>query len=913
MARVERGISQSLRWLTGIFLFLLILVFGLRAFFTSLEDELRARGDNERARLFVGEEIVLGIHGVERNLYLMASTQNQAGFERIYKAIDGQLDKLIHDLNVLKFGGTVYRQIRVNVSTQEEASREATYRLETQEQALVMELVEIGPQLGHVRDRVDELERLLSRRWETVEQADKAGFFSVEEQIAILIKQLPPYFERLDENANRLFLEGDARLRELNAQLQERRDYLKQIETILIALVLVMGAIAGMLYLRRLANALADASKAKDEIERQRTEMATMLDTLSDGVYATDLNGRITFLNVSAERYLDCPAADLIRKNAHDQMHHSRPDGSRFPASECPLLQVLEAGVSLEGEDYFVKRDGQFFPVAYRSKPLLDNGQVVGALVSFRDITQRKAVDEALRQAHAQALENARLKSEFLSNMSHEIRTPMNGIIGMADLLLDTPLNHEQREFTGIVRESAQSLLTIINDILDFSKIEAGKLHVEDTDYLPVRVVEGAVELMMHKARDKSLVLTSRVDPTVPARLRGDPTRLRQVLLNLIGNAVKFTEQGEVAVSVRADQSGASPLVRFEIRDTGIGMSAATLDRLFQSFSQADSSTTRKYGGTGLGLAISKQLVELMGGAIGVASEEGRGSTFWFTLPLVVSHGEDVGAAGSRGKTTAPDVTGAPQRQCHVLLAEDNPTNQKVAQLQLGKLGYAVDTIGNGAAAVAAADAKSYAVILMDCQMPEMDGFEATAAIRRAELHSGQHIPIIAMTANAMQGDRERCLAAGMDDYISKPIDPAKLAEALARWTGHGSSGAAKLAQSSGNANATVLVNFDQLKELGDDPGLIAELFDLFQTTTTEQLEKLAAAVDGRNVAAIKAIAHEAKGACGNLGVERMARLAADLEKAVQGADWPLVDTLRADLEAAFAQTRHAIEEHFRQ
>jgi PAS domain S-box-containing protein len=776
----ERGISQSLRWLTGIFLFLLILVFGLRAFFTSLEDELRARGDNERARLFVGEEIVLSIQGVERNLYLMASTQNQAGFERIYKAIDGQLDKLIHDLNVLKFGGTVYRQMRVNVGTQEEASREATYRLETQEQALVMELVEIGPQLGHVRDRVDELERLLGRRWETVEQGDKAGFFDVEEQIGILIKQLPPYFDRLNENANRLFLEGDARLRELNVQLQERRNYLKQIETILIALVLVMGAIAGMLYLRRLAKALADASKAKDETERQRTEMATMLDTLSDGVYATDLNGRITFLNVSAERLLDCPAADLVGKNAHQQMHHSRPDGSHFPARDCPLLQVLEAGVSLDGEDAFIKRDGQSFPVAYRSKPLLDNGQVIGALVSFQDITQRKAVDEALRRAHAQALENARLKSEFLSNMSHEIRTPMNGIIGMTDLLLDTPLNDEQREFTGIVRDSAQSLLTIINDILDFSKIEAGKLEIEDTDYSLVRVVEGVVDLMMHKARDKSLALTRRVDPAVPDRLRGDPTRLRQVLLNLIGNAVKFTEQGEIEVSVRADPSAASPLVRFEIRDSGIGLSAAAQGRLFQSFTQADSSTTRKHGGTGLGLAISKQLVELMGGAIGVSSEEGKGSTFWFTLPLVVSQREDAAAAAQ----------------------------------QQNQPGYATAAVGH-----------------------EMEA----------------------------------------------------------------------------EANAGALVNFDQLKELGDDTGVIAELFDLFQTSTTEFLEKLAVAVDGRDVAAIKAIAHEAKGACGNLGVEQMARIAAALEKAVQGADWPLVDTLRVNLEAAFAQTRHAIEEHFRQ
>jgi PAS domain S-box-containing protein len=1042
-------VSQPLRWLTGIFLVLLVLVFALRAFFASLESDLHARGANERARLFVGEEIVLGIQGVEKNIYLMAATQNAAGFDRIYKSIDLQLNKLINDLNVLRFGGTARRQMQVNVGEQDEATREATFRPDEQSQKNVMELIEIGPQLGLIRDRVDELERLLTLRWQTIEHADRARFFRIEEEIALLLKQMPPYFERLGENANRLFLEGDQRLRGLEAELQERRDRLKQGETVLIALLLVLGGIAGMLYLRRLAAALKEARHAGDEIERQREQVATMLDTLSDGVYATDLEGRITFLNRVAEDILGWQAQKLIGREAHLSVHHTRPDGATYPREQCPLIEVLREGVSLEGEEHFVSHSGHFIPVSYRSKPLLRDGKVVGALVSFRDTSaqmasqarirlqqaaldtainmivitdrnghveyvnpafckitgytaedvlgkktsvlrsnvhdaefyralwdtllagkpwegeltnrrkdgslyqeqmsitpivengeavhfiaikrdiseetrQRKAVEEALRRTHDQALENARLKSEFLSNMSHEIRTPMNGIIGMTDLLLDTPLNPEQREFTGVVRDSAQSLLTIINDILDFSKIEAGKLEIEVTEYSPIRVVEGVIDLMAGRARGKGLSLMCLIDPDLPIWLRGDPTRLRQVLLNLVGNAVKFTERGEIQVSVRSDQNGVLHKVRFEIRDTGIGLSAAAQGRLFQSFSQADSSTTRKYGGTGLGLAICKQLVELMGGEIGIVSEEGQGSTFWFTLPLLVASMESAAnpqsgiasdieeATGTAAVVTAamlkPDLRDALETGRLILLAEDNPTNQKVAQLQLNKLGYAVHIVGNGREAVEAADALPYAAILMDCQMPVMDGFEATAVIRKAE-HSGDHIPIIAMTANAMKGDRERCIAAGMDDYVSKPIDPARLAEVLIHWVGVPAHAA--LPVQGQTKHIPLPVDFARLDYLSDDHDLVVELFDIFRTSMSELLEKLSAAVDRCDAIAVKALAHEIKGACGNLGVDGMAHIAADLEKVVTSADWPRVGVLRAELAATFVQVNHAIEEHF--
>jgi signal transduction histidine kinase/CheY-like chemotaxis protein len=401
---------------------------------------------------------------------------------------------------------------------------------------------------------------------------------------------------------------------------------------------------------------------------------------------------------------------------------------------------------------------------------------------------------DALAQAHEQALEASRLKSEFLATMSHEIRTPMNGIVGMADLLAATRLNQEQEEYTDIIRGSADALLIIINDILDLSKIEAGRLELQQGVFSVRRIVEEVVELLATAALARHLELNKLIAPDVPQRCQGDAARLRQVLLNLLGNAIKFTEKGGITLSVRGLAACDGPAqgsgsLRFEIHDTGIGIPQEQISRLFAPFTQVDGSYTRKYGGTGLGLAISKRLVELMGGEIGVESRWGEGSLFWFTVPLTAAaedKGPEVTPRADSVAVTA-DPAGAahvpPGESVGILLVEDNIVNQKVVLRQLQRLGYGATVAVNGREAVNACLHQHYHLILMDCQMPEMDGFEATRLIRAAESSGGAHTPIVAMTANAMAGDRELCLAAGMDDYLAKPLRIDELRDILTHWT----------------------------------------------------------------------------------------------------------------------------------
>lgn len=516
---------------------------------------------------------------------------------------------------------------------------------------------------------------------------------------------------------------------------------------------------------------------SESAINQEKNKLLSILTSLADGVLETDTAGKILYANPTAQQLL---AIDDLPTNAHHLLDFFTLHQTDQTIIENPdqLSNLLSQSQGFRDDNALVcHHSASKLAVSFALSPIKQDNLVSGYVITFRDMSLQKAAEEELRNAKQLAEDAAETKANFLATMSHEIRTPLNGVIGIATLLADTDLDATQLDYVSTLRRSAEVLLSLINDILDFSKMDAGKLTLESIPFAPTALIHDLHSMFQSQFEQKQLKASYHLDDKLPTWLLGDEHRLRQVLINLVGNALKFTEKGEVNVSVKlVGVLGNQCRVRFSVQDTGIGISATAQARLFEAFTQADGSTTRQFGGTGLGLSISKKIIELMHGKLQLASTLGEGSRFFFDIMLTKTD-SPISIPSHATVNTPVSVEGK-----KLLLVEDNKINQLVAGKLLEKFGYAYDIAENGIEAVDKASSNHYDAILMDCQMPVLDGFEATKRIRQSEQAQSAHTPIIGLTANALEGDREKCLACGMDDFTTKPIKLEELASKLNYW-----------------------------------------------------------------------------------------------------------------------------------
>ncbi|WP_170292111.1 PAS domain-containing hybrid sensor histidine kinase/response regulator [Heliobacterium mobile] len=643
------------------------------------------------------------------------------------------------------------------------------------------------------------------------------------------------------------------------------------------------------------------------DITKQKQMEATLRDSeesyrsiitsMAEGVIVTDRAGMIIKANPTAENILGFSFDEIQGRSCFDPSWEMYlDDDSPVTRDNHPAMVTLQSRSA--SRNVVMRKNtptGEPLWIQHNSEPLFRIGseEPYAVVSTFSDISARRNMEEELKKARQKALEASRTKSDFLAMMSHEIRTPMNGIMGMSTLLLDTALNRQQREYAHVIKDSSEVLLNVLNDILDYSKVEAGKLVLENLDFHLPGIVSNVITLFQQKALEKGISLTSSIASEVEAWVKGDPTRLQQVLTNLVSNAVKFTHSGQV--TVRLWKEATTPhqsRLRFEVTDTGIGIENAMMEQIFQPFHQADSSTSRKFGGTGLGLAITGQLVKLMGGNIGALSEPGKGSTFWFSIPFQRPLAQlSIGLGKDHPLPQKPDF---PRWNIPlpVLLVEDSPVNQRLAITILTKMGLMVHGANNGIEAVKATAETEYAIIFMDCQMPEMDGFEATKIIRSQQAKTGRHVPIIAMTALAMSGDRERCLNVGMDDYLSKPVLMEQLIRLLDKWLPYERSTVVQPPANSHNnqfpavspeEDATVidLTVLKNILAMGDDDHVefLTLLLQIYLEDAQKLMTSLRQAVKIQDATGIHKACHALKSSSASIGAKDLASLCARVEQ----------------------------------